>query len=87
MSTEIVKLPSQLDGQAVSGLRDMLEKANAGGNTVMDASEVTILGGLCLQVILASKLKVVNPSTKAAEALSLFGVQGLIASPSSDVEA
>lgn len=80
MSSGTIKLPAQLVGDAASGLREMIVKEGAGGREVLlDASEVESLGGLCLQVMLASKAKIINPSTKAAEFLSLFGVQQMLA--------
>ncbi|GBQ85253.1 hypothetical protein AA14337_3023 [Acetobacter malorum DSM 14337] len=80
MSGGTIKLPAQLVGDAASGLRDMIVREGVGGREVLlDASEVETLGGLCLQVILASKAKIINPSTKAEEFLSLFGVQEILA--------
>ncbi|WP_336763537.1 hypothetical protein [Asaia sp. VD9] len=68
-------LPARLDTKAASALRDELSIESG---AVLDGSDVTYLGGLCLQVLLASKRTIINPSEKLVEALSLFGVSSLL---------
>ncbi len=74
----LIFLPQRLDTGAAAGLKALLqEKTSAAEGTVplLDASGVDYVGGLCLQLLLASGLKVGPCSEKAAEAFALFGVQ------------
>jgi chemotaxis protein CheX len=78
-------LPSVLDLKAVGGLHaDLL--AVRGRPLTLDASQVSRLGGLGLQVLLAARttwvedaqpFSVINPSVDFAGALELFGAPDL----------
>ena len=77
-------LPERLDTSAAFALKSEIEQAvkNAGGEQVaLDASGVTYLGGLCLQVLLASRCPLVAPSVPVVEAYDLFGVSACLAEP------
>ena len=90
-------LPSVLDLKAVGGLHaDLL--AVRGRPLTLDASQVSRLGGLGLQVLLAARttwaedaqpFAVVNPSEDFTGALDLFGAPDLepVASEASDPSA
>ncbi|MBA5725849.1 hypothetical protein [Bombella favorum] len=74
----LISLPQRLDTSAAAGLKALLLEetgAAAGAVPLLDASAVDYVGGLCLQLLLASGLKVGPCSEKAAEAFALFGVQ------------
>lgn len=76
--TPLISLPQRLDTGAAAGLKALLleEIGAAEGTTpLLDASGVDYVGGLCLQLLLASGLKVGPCSDKAEEAFTLFGVQ------------
>jgi len=78
----VFTLPACLDLKAAAELhREFL--ARRGVDLAVDASEVSRLGGLCLQVLLAAvrawrndgrELAIVNPSETYCNALNLFGV-------------
>ncbi|NVN05681.1 hypothetical protein HW509_08725 [Asaia spathodeae] len=70
-----IMMPSRLDSDAAPGLKDMLTLSP---ESALDGSEVTYLGGLCLQVILASERPVINASDKLSEALILFGATSVL---------
>lgn len=79
-----VTLPERLDSSAAFALKSEIEQAvkNAGGGQVaLDASGVTYLGGLCLQVLLASRCPLVAPSEPVVEAYGLFGVSAYMTEP------
>lgn len=79
-----VTLPERLDTSAAFALKSEIEQAiqNAGGGQVaLDASGVTYLGGLCLQVLLASRCPLVTPSEPVVEAYALFGVSTYLSEP------
>lgn len=79
-----VTLPERLDTSAAFALKSAIEQAvdSAGGEQVaLDASGVTYLGGLCLQVLLASRCPLVAPSEPVVEAYALFGVSACLAEP------
>lgn len=68
-------MPPRLDSGAAPALKDML---GLSPESALDGSEVTYLGGLCLQVILASERPVINASDKLSEALTLFGATSVL---------
>lgn len=70
-------LPARLDTNAASKLRERLLELSADkhANVSLDASRVEYIGGLCLQLIVASHARIVACSEKASEALELFGVR------------
>lgn len=79
-----VTLPERLDTSAAFALKTTIEQAiaNAGAQQVaLDASGVTHLGGLCLQVLLASRCPVMAPSEPVVEAYALFGVSACLTEP------
>ncbi|GBR26742.1 hypothetical protein AA3271_2367 [Gluconobacter japonicus NBRC 3271] len=79
-----VTLPERLDTSAAFALKSEIEQAiqNAGGEQVaLDASGVTYLGGLCLQVLLASRCPLTTPSEPVVEAYALFGVSAYLSEP------
>lgn len=75
----LISLPQRLDTSAAVGLKTLLlEEMGAAADVTslrLDASGVDYVGGLCLQLLLASGLKVGPCSEKAEEAFVLFGVQ------------
>jgi len=83
--TATLMLPSVLDLKAVGGLHaDLL--AVRGRPLTLDASQVSRLGGLGLQVLLAARttwaedaqpFALINPSDDLAGALELFGAPDL----------
>lgn len=88
-SVAAVGLPSVLDLQAAEPLRAEL-MALRGRPLVIDASQVTRLGGLCLQVLMSAKkiwaedgvsLMVDQPSSGFSEQLAAFGDPELHYSP------
>ena len=81
MSTEIM-LPEKLDTATAAELQEMLAAAGE-SDLVLKASQVTQLGGLCLEVLLSAaktansagkSLTVSEPSDKFAEHLAVFGL-------------
>lgn len=79
-----VTLPERLDSAAAEALKALIAQARdqAGTETVaLDASGVGYVGGLCLQVLLASGCPVVAPSEKIREAFALFGVSAFLREP------
>lgn len=76
-SQTVVKLPARLDTNAATDVRALLLDASADGETelCLDASEVDYIGGLCLQLIIASRARIGACSEKASEALELFGMR------------
>lgn len=75
--TAMIVLPQRLDTGAAASLKTLLLEGTAHGAQapVLDASGVDYVGGLCLQLLLASGLKVGPCSEKAEEAFELFGVR------------
>ncbi|SDD63640.1 chemotaxis protein CheX [Paracoccus isoporae] len=79
--TSKLTLPARLDLTAARPLaRDI---AQMPGDILLDASAVTHLGGLCLQIILAARqhckaqsrgFAIAAPSAEFAAALSIFGI-------------
>lgn len=71
------KLPARLDTHEAPVLKKRILEAYAegGASVQLDASAVEYVGGLCLQVILASHAPVIACSEKASEAFTLFGVR------------
>ncbi|MFT9440978.1 MAG: STAS domain-containing protein [Acetobacter papayae] len=77
VSAVTVTLPERLDTAAAAGLKKLIEDALAQavpGAVSLDASGVTYVGGLCLQLLLASGCTVAAPSEPFREAYALFGV-------------
>ena len=75
--TVTVTLPERLDTAGAAGLKKLIEDAlaQAAPEAVsLDASGVTYVGGLCLQLLLASGCTVAAPSEPFREAYALFGV-------------
>jgi|GEM_PF-3094170 len=66
----VIKLPPRLDSACSHALREIIAHSPA---AVLDGTDVTYLGGLCLQVLLASARPIVNPSEKLSDAFVLFG--------------
>lgn len=67
-----MKLPSRLDTNYAETLRAELLRAQREKDTV-DASEVTYVGGLCFQILIASGLPVAHPSTAFTDAMRVLG--------------
>ena len=67
-----MKLPNRLDTGYAEQLRAQLLKAHRDGESV-DASDVTYVGGLCFQILLASPVSVTSPSAAFADAMQLLG--------------
>ncbi|MFW7269453.1 STAS domain-containing protein [Gluconacetobacter sp. Hr-1-5] len=76
-----VPLPERLDTATVEVLKGLVEQAEA-ADSALDASGVAYIGGLCLQVLLASGRPLVAPSEKVREAFALFGVSEFLSEPS-----
>ncbi|RFD21030.1 hypothetical protein DY926_02990 [Komagataeibacter melaceti] len=77
-------LPERLDTSAAFALKELIEQAreNAGTDTPsLDASGVTYVGGLCLQLLVASGCTLVAPSDQVKEAYAIFGVSKLLSEP------
>ncbi|MCE2576840.1 hypothetical protein [Komagataeibacter sp. FNDCR2] len=75
-------LPERLDTSAAFALKDLIGQAKAGTDTPsLDASGVTYVGGLCLQLLLASGCTLVAPSEQMKEAYAIFGVSELLSEP------
>lgn len=74
-------LPERLDTATVEKLKGLVEQAEA-TNSTLDASGVAYVGGLCLQVLLASGRPLTAPSQKVREAFALFGVGEFLSEPS-----
>ena len=81
--TAPIRLDPNLDIRAAAPLREIL-LANGGTAIVLDAAQVSRLGALCLQVLLAARndweakglpFSIRNPSAAFAETLRLFGAQ------------
>ncbi|GBR53401.1 MULTISPECIES: STAS domain-containing protein [Acetobacter] len=71
-----IKLPRRLDTSATDNLKADIDEAFKSGQKIsLDASDVDYVGGLCLQVLMASRLPVINSSDKAVQAFALFGVE------------
>ncbi|GAA4486145.1 STAS domain-containing protein [Gluconacetobacter asukensis] len=81
LSIAPVPLPERLDTAAVEALKHLVARAEAEGSA-LDASGVAYIGGLCLQVLLASGRPLVAPSEKVREAFALFGVSEFLSEPS-----
>ncbi|GBR01385.1 hypothetical protein GLI01_02380 [Gluconacetobacter liquefaciens] len=75
-----VPLPERLDTATVEVLKGLVEQAEA-TDCALDASGVAYIGGLCLQVLLASGRPLVAPSEKVREAFALFGVSEFLSEP------
>ncbi|MCX5614973.1 STAS domain-containing protein [Bombella saccharophila] len=75
----VITLPSRLDTKAADGLKslllDGLAAPHAEASLMLDASAVEYVGGLCLQLLLASGLQVGPCSEEAEDAFTLFGVR------------
>ncbi|MBB2163073.1 hypothetical protein HLH26_00700 [Gluconacetobacter sp. 1b LMG 1731] len=80
-STAPVPLPERLDTATVGVLKGLVQQAEA-TESALDASGVAYVGGLCLQVLLASGRPLVAPSEKVREAFALFGVSEFLSEPS-----
>lgn len=85
--TAPIRLEPNLDIRAAAPLREIL-LASRGGPVVLDAGQVSRLGALCLQVLLAAKgdwnakgmpFSIQNPSAAFTETLRLFGAQDILA--------
>ncbi|WP_376095634.1 STAS domain-containing protein [Roseomonas sp. CCTCC AB2023176] len=79
-------LPAVLDTRTAVPLRDAL-LARRGEVLTLDGSEVTRLGGLCLEVLLSARrtwaddampFRLANPSDALAEGLAIFGATNLL---------
>lgn len=70
-------LPQRLDTSAADSLKTLLLEGTEQGTRapLLDTAGVDYVGGLCLQLLLASGLKVGPCSEKAEEAFGLFGVR------------
>ncbi|GBQ34591.1 STAS domain-containing protein [Gluconacetobacter azotocaptans] len=69
-------LPERLDTSAAFALKEMIAKGRkqaGAGKVHLDASGVTYIGGLCLQILIASGCPFVAPSEQIREAYVLFG--------------
>ncbi len=75
----LIPLPQRLDTGAAAELKALLlEEMGVAADPAslrLDASVVDYVGGLCLQLLLASGLKVGPCSDRAEEAFTLFGVR------------
>lgn len=80
-STPPLTLPERLDTATVEALKSLVEQA-AATDSALDASGVAYVGGLCLQVLLASGRPLTAPSEKVREAFALFGVSDFLSEPS-----
>ncbi|ACI53190.1 conserved hypothetical protein [Gluconacetobacter diazotrophicus PA1 5] len=79
-----VTLPERLDTAAAFALKGMIEQAKeqGGANGVsLDSSGVAYVGGLCLQILVASGCPLVSPSEQVKEAYSLFGTGEFLSEP------
>ncbi|GCD63712.1 hypothetical protein WSS15_31590 [Acetobacter pasteurianus] len=75
MVTNIL-LPQRLDTAAADKLKADIDEAFKSGLKInLDACQVEYVGGLCLQVLMASRSPVVSPTGKAVRAFSLFGAE------------
>ncbi|GAB6969080.1 hypothetical protein JCM25156A_31190 [Komagataeibacter kakiaceti JCM 25156] len=77
-------LPERLDTSAAFALKDLIEQAREKSGTdapSLDASGVSYVGGLCLQLLLASGCTLVAPSEQMKEAYAIFGVSELLSEP------
>ncbi|GBQ18797.1 hypothetical protein ACLRDC_11655 [Gluconacetobacter sacchari] len=74
-------LPERLDSAAAGALKSLVEQA-AATESALDASGVAYVGGLCLQILLASGRPLAAPSEKVREAFALFGVGEFLSEPS-----
>lgn len=77
-------LPERLDTAAAPQLKALLEQSvtEAGGSAVgLDATHVTYVGGLCLQLLLASQCAFVGFSEAVRDAYHLFGVDACLTAP------
>lgn len=84
--TAPIRLDANLDIRAAAPLREAL-LANSGAAVVLDAAQVSRLGALCLQVLLAARndwtaknlpFSIQNPSAAFVETLRLFGAQDVL---------
>lgn len=74
-----VILPERLDSGAYGGLRTLLLKVlRRKTPQYFDGSQVMYLGALCLELLLASKIKIKYPSENLLDALKLFGVTNIL---------
>ena len=89
MSDCAVSLPPVLDLQAAEPLRAEL-MAQRGRSLTIDASQVSRLGGLCLQVLLSARktwaedgvsFRLDEPSEALTEQLAAFGAPDLACQP------
>ncbi|GBQ80039.1 hypothetical protein AA13595_0202 [Gluconacetobacter johannae DSM 13595] len=77
-------LPERLDTAAASALKETIEegrKQAGAGEVRLDASGVTYVGGLCLQILIASGCPLVAPSEQVTEAYALFGASAFLSEP------
>lgn len=82
-------LPERLDTAAAPALKALLEQSKAqgdGGVLQLDATQVTYVGGLCLQILLASQCSFVGVSEAVREAYGLFGVNAYLTAPCAVLE-
>lgn len=86
----ICVLPERLDTAAAPALKVLLEHSSVvqrGNEPVqLDATHVTYLGGLCLQLLLASQCSFAGVSEPVQEAYSLFGVAAYLTAPCAVLE-
>jgi chemotaxis protein CheX len=79
-----VSLPERLDTSAAFALRSLIEQVRGAAGEKgagLDASGVAYVGGLGLQVLLASGCRLVAASEPVREAYALFGVSAFLSEP------
>ncbi|KXV79927.1 hypothetical protein AD953_00610 [Acetobacter malorum] len=82
-------LPERLDTAAAPQLKALLAQHMAeaeGGSVALDVTHVTYVGGLCLQLLLASQCVFVGLSEAVREAYRLFGVEAYLTAPCAVLE-
>ena len=91
-SSSVMQLPPLLDLKAAGGLLADLT-ARRGQDLVLDAGQVSRLGGQCLQVLLSAQstwaadghpFEIVDPSPEFTDGLALLGSVGLVPSSAQD---
>lgn len=73
---EVIILPPRLDSSEADNLKEMIlnkKKTYKNVEIILDASQVTYLGGLCLQIILASRYPIKNVSQNLKQTFNRFG--------------
>lgn len=70
-----MKLPERLNTAYAAALMTDLQSAMR-DNEAVDGSDVVYVGGLCFQILIASKVQVINGSDAFKNSMSLFGHEG-----------